>query len=810
MVPENTNAGGVNKSQQGSMFDLHSLYELFIQNWKWFVLSSALCVGAMAFYLFTVTPVYQRCSVLMVKEDGQQKPGILSNLLSVQGSSSGQMGMGGGIDNELYILSSYQLMRQVVDVLKLDVQYHQKQGLRTVSLYNEIPFEVQFTTAFAGPVSFDIKEVRKEGLLLTNFKMVEGGQSVEILKDQLVAYNDSVMTPVGQLMVVAKAAPIDRELQQPIQVSRMDKRVAAGMLRGRISTSAVAKMGTLVNIICSDTNPVRAEDILTAIMETYRKTLIDDKNRAASRTAEFIEERINIIGRELGDVEDKLTDFKSRHELVDIQAKVTTSMAEGARAKDKSVELGAQLNVAQYVRDFVTDVSKSDELIPNVSGLRDAGVELQISQYNELLLRRNRLLANSGEQNSVVQELNKDLDAMRSTIEGSLSTYCNTLSLRIEDAQKQEAETKESIKEIPLQEKKVLDVKRQQAIKERLYTFLLQNREEIAMKLAGTEANLRVVEAPYGSLAPSSPHRKLLFLIAFLVGLVIPFVLLYIREFFNMGVRGRKDIMKYTNIPILGDIPTREKGSGESEIVVTKDAQEPISEAFRLLRTNLEFMQRCAQVIMFTSTMAHEGKTFISRNFAVTLALTGKRVILVDMDLRKGKQGHLLAIHHKQGVSNYLSGICEEYADLVIPNAIGGVVDFLPSGVVPPNPSELLLSERLEEMIAKLREEYDYVIVDNVPAMVVADAAIVNRVADATIYVMRDGMVDRRYLLELEDMYQAGKFNHMSIVLNDVKYPHGAVYGYGQSYGYGMGYGNHTERRRQESKLKRIKRKFKK
>ena len=799
MKPENATVAVENNSQN-NLFSLQSLYELFIKNWKWFVLSVALCLGVMTFYLLKVTPRYQRCAVLMVKDDGGQKPGILSSLMQVQGmSASGPMGMGMSIDNELYILSSFQLMRQVVDVLKLDVQYTQEQGLRTVSLYDELPFEVQFTNAFSGPVSFDIQAVRKEGLVLNHFRM----EGEEVLQEKLVPYNDSVMTPVGGLRILTKAAPIDRELSNPIQVTRLDKRIATGMLRGSITTSPVSKAGTLVNIICEDTNPHRAEDILTTIMEEYRRTLIDDKNATASKTAEFIEERIDIIGRELGDVEDRLTEFKRQHEMVDIQTKVTTSMAEGARAKDKSIELGAQLNVAQYVRDFVTDVSKSDQLIPNVSGIRDAGVERQISQYNDMLLRRNRLLENSGEENSVVVELNKDLEAMRSTIEGSLSTYCNTLSLRIEDAKKQEAETKQSIKEIPLQEKKVLDVKRQQAIKERLYTFLLQNREEIAMKLAGTEANLRVVEKPFGSLNPSSPHRKQLLLIAMLVGLVIPFVVIYIREFFNTGVRGRKDIARYTTIPVLGDIPRRDKDNGDSDIVVSKGANDPISEAFRLLRTNLDFLQRHAQVIMFTSTMAHEGKTFVSRNFAVTLALAGKRVILVDTDLRKGKQGHLLAFKHKEGVSNYLCGSSESVKALIIPKVIGEVVDFLPSGVVPPNPSELLMSDRLDEMIAALREEYDYVIVDNVPAMVVADAAVVNRVADATIYVMRDGMVDRRYLPELEEMYQSGKFKHMSIILNDVReHIHGAGYGYG----YGMGYGNYPKKKdTKKSKIEKIK-----
>ena len=780
------------------LFDLRWFFDTVLDYWKWFVLSVVVCLGAMVYHLASTPSVYQRNSVMLVKDEQQRGPKILSNILN----NGGPMGpaASSGIENELFILCSNQLMRYVVEDLKLDIEYSQKRGLQQIALYGNLPFEVQFDNAFSGYVAFDVKEVHKNGVLLNRF-VAEGE---ELLKEQFVSYDSLTVTPVGNVRILAKGTPIDRVLEDPILVSRVNKKAAAGALRGKVSTAEVSKNSTLVNISCRDVNPARAEAVLNSLMEGYRRTLIEDKNKVASNTAEFIEARIQIIGKELGAVEEELTQLKEDHGMIDISTAVTSSLAEGAKAKDKGIELGTQLSVAKFVREFVTDASKRNALIPNVSGIKDAGVEAQIQAYNELLLRHNRLLENSGENNSVVQELNRNLMAMRGTIQGSLDTYCETISLLIDEAHKQEARSRAGIKAIPMQEKKVLDVTRQQAIKERLYSFLLQNREEIAMQLAGTEANVRVVEEPYGSMAPVAPARKHLLLYALLAGLAAPYLFIFIRSFLDRGVRGTKDIEDFTSISVIGEIPRGKVKADDLGTIVMNERRDKASEAFRLMRTNLAFFNKEAKVLMFTSTTAHEGKSFISRNFAVTLALGGKRVLLVDTDIRKGTLSKRLKVYRKEGLSTYLSGQSEDFGQLIVADVLTKGVDFLPSGMVPPNPSELLMRDRLDEMFAALRDQYDYILVDNVPAMVVADATIVNRVADATLYVVRDGVMDRRYLPKLERMYREKKFKNLSIVLNDVKY---AAHSYG--YGYGQGYGYYAEDSDDKGLWNRFKRLFK-
>lgn len=764
---------------QNGGFDLQTLIDLVLSSWKWMLLSVIVCVGAAYYYVSTIAPVYERASVLLVKEEQESGLKELSALMNNPGASTSK-----GIENEIYTLSSNQVLSEVVDRLKLDIIYTQKRGFRTVDLYGEVPFEVRFENAFSGAVSLEVKAISSDSLYVSAFRV--SGENIE--KSMWIPYNQKVSTPVGNLVIVPKGVPSKQQLEQPYVVHRMDKEYVVSVLRSKITTAPALENGTMVKIVCLDTSIPKADAILKSIMDVYTEILVEDKNKTAANTAKFIEERIVIISKELGAVEEELTEFKQRQGIVDIQSKVESSMEEGTRAKEKSLELTAQLNVAQYVRNFVNDISKRNELIPNVSGIGDTGVESQIQSYNELLLRRNRLEENSGKDNVVVQELNQDLMAMRSTIAGSLETYCKTISLRISDARKQESRANSSISALPLQEKKVLDVMRQQAIKENLYTFLLQNREQIAMQLASTEANLRVVEQPYGSKLPVYPNKKQILLIALAVGLALPVGLAYLRKLLDTGVDGKKDIERFTTIPVIGEIPTQQAKS-DAKIVVAANCKDSVNEAFRILRANLSFFYSDAKVIMLTSTMAGEGKSFVSRNIAAALALSGKKVVLVDTDIRKGTLGKLLDIKYENGLSTYLSGHTPAYRELIIPNILDTQIDFLPAGMVPPNPAELLMGDRLEMLVADLRQSYDYVILDNVPAMVVADAGLVNRVADITLYVVRNGVLDRRYLPELEKIYAENKFKQLSIVLNDVPMAHK----YGYSYGYGYGYGYHAD-----------------
>ena len=417
-------------------------------------------------------------------------------------------------------------------------------------------------------------------------------------------------------------------------------------------------------------------------------------------------------------------------------------------------------------------------LIPSLGGVADVGIQTQISQFNQLMLQRNNLASTAGEESPSIKDLDANLDQMRQAIIASLEGFSASLKLQLQQARKDEQGLNTTMHAVPQKEKEFIDISRQQAIKETLFTFLLNRREETALQLAITEANISIVEHPFGSKHPVAPRRRIIMLLGLLAGLIIPLVYFRTKALLNMTVRGRRDIESFTTIPVLGEVPHRRDGLDDSAIVVNNESDDALGEAFRLLRFSTNFIKRDARVIMFTSTMPGEGKTFISRNFSATIGITGKRVVLVDTDIRKRTQSRLSSTERRGGLTSYLSGSSTDLKSLIVTNGIAENVDFLPAGITPPNPAELLMSDRLDECMAELRQMYDYVIVDNVPAQVVADAGIVNRVADLTIYVVREGKVDRRYLPELERLHQEGKFNNLCIVINDASMEK-KVYGYG-------------------------------
>ena len=613
-------------SPKENVITLRDIVELFLNNWYWFAASAVACVVMAWIYLSATPPLYQRTAVMLVKGDSQNSQNDISAMLDLNGIPGGS-----SVENEVYILRSYQLLNDVVQRLHLDVEYTLRNGLRHDNLFGDLPFEIRFLDICPGFTKFTVSVINEKGVRLSQLEIDGNAQSYE----QAVAFNDTLSTPAGRILVLPHVESIPHYQGKEIRVTRSDLESATNAVMGRIQTSAMDTKSTLVNIVCQDVNIARADAILTSILQVYNETIVEDKNRIASNTARFIDERIVIISRELGDVENKLTTFKQEHRIVDINSNANLYLQEGSKAKEESIQLEAQLNVVEFVKNYVTDKTRSSDLIPNVSGVGDVGVQSQIESYNEMMLQRNRLVTNSGENNPVVQNMNRNLDAMRKTIAGSIDNYVRTIRLRLQNARKVENKVNQNIENIPQQEKYALDVMRQQSIKETLYTYLLQKREETAMQLAVTEANIRVVEAPFGSRLPVAPKRMMILLAALVTGLVIPFVYFRLREFWNTGVRGRKDVEDMTTLPVLGEIPARKEGMGDGQIVVSENKNDRITEAFRLLRANLDFMNKGAKVLMFTSTMAGEGKTFVSRNLAVILAGTGKKVVLVDTDIRK-------------------------------------------------------------------------------------------------------------------------------------------------------------------------------
>ena len=544
-----------------------------------------------------------------------------------------------------------------------------------------------------------------------------------------------------------------------------------------------------------DLSAARAEDMLNMLITVYNEEAIKDKNQIAVNTANFINERLIIIGEELGDVESDLESFKRDNQVVDISSSASMYMSETQKYGADAMELETQLRLAEYIKDYLTDPRKETDLIPANTGISDMNIESQITLYNTIKLKRDRLIDDSSDSNPVVEELNNSLRAMKQSIIRAVDNMVVSINVKRNDAQHRERRAQSRVASIPAKERQMLSIERQQKIKESLYLFLLNRREENALSQAMADNNARVIDGAEGSDAPISPSRNRILLLGVLVGIALPGIAFLTVLFMDTRVRGRKDIEKAVSVPFLGEIPLdkeaakRNKGKKET-LAVHEQGDDIVSEAFRILRTNMTFMAKkgkAMQVITFTSFNPGAGKTFISHNLALSLVYARKRVILVDLDIRKGTLSRHFG-KYVNGVTNYLSDPTVRADDIIRHTEH---FDIIPSGTVAPNPAELLMDDRLDELMDELRTRYDYIIADNVPVGLVADAAIANRIADLTIFVVRAGRLDRRQLPDIEQLYENKQLKNMALVLNGSDPErHGYGYGYGYGgYGYGYGYG---------------------
>ncbi len=793
------NMEGNNEMQLIPMLKL--CYHKFLQNWYWFTLSVIVCVALGWIYLQRQSRVYERQSVMLIEEantSGGNMPNMrrasrsnMTSLLELNGVS-----VGDNLKNEIFIISSKRLMQRVVEKLNLDVDYLIDEGLHHVPLYkDERPVEIIFQSPYTeemaaktkqASLNFDVKKKNGNTVVLTGFKDKEGNK----LPDISAQLGQTLQTPVGKLSVL-RGKSFNQWANEEVHVSRMPISFAASLYQSKLSASEFDKETSLIVLTCLDTHTKRADDILNTLYDTYKEDVVENKNRVALSTAQFIDERLQIIGNELSTVETQLADFKKRNQLIDFKLTSQAVLTETSTAHQQTLAIETQLNVAQFLNEYLSNHTNDKDLIPTLN-LGDAGVNQQIAAFNTLMNQRNTLASNSSEQQSMVREMDRQLTQTRQAIASSLQNHINALKLQLRDARLNENLLTGQIAGAPDMEKQGIDIQRQQALKESLYTYLLNKREEVALQQAINEANVRLVEGPIGN-RQVSPRSMVIMLLALGIGFAIPALIIWLMMTLDVTVHSRKDIENATTIPLLGEIPHMKNATGKTLInELPNDA--PLVEAFRIMRFSLNYIRHATQVIMTTSTTPGQGKSFISRNVCITFAMMGKRTLLIDADIRK----RTLSAHfgHHMGLTAYLSDNFTKVEDIIVKDGIAPGVDFIPAGSLPPNPSELLMSDRLDELMGKLREQYDQIIVDCTPMFAVADAGIVNRVVDITFFVIRAGVQERDFLPELERMYQENRLENLCIVLNDVK-ENASRYGgnYGSGYGYGYGYGRTQSRK---------------
>ena len=614
---------------------------------------------------------------------------------------------------------------------------------------------------------------------------------------------DSIQTSAGIMIVSPTQEFTDAFIGTSIRYVRGSMRAAVDTY----SNALVAELGnedaTIINLSINDTSIRKAEDILNTLIEVYNENWIRDKNQIAVSTSQFISDRLGVIESELGHVDENISSYKSEHLLPDVQAASSLYMAQSAENNKELSTLNNQLSTAQYIRREL-NTKQLDQTLPANSGIVSANIETQISEYNNLVLDRNRLIANSSEKNPLVKNMASSLQSMQRTIIQSVDNLIVSLNTQIRSLRRQEEATTNRLASNPNQAKYLLSVERQQKVKEELYLYLLQKREENELSQAFTAYNTRLITAPRGSMFPTAPRKMNILLVAFAVGLLVPAVGIFMKENMNTKVRGRKDL-ENLSIPFIGEIPQysgtkkkwwefkHRKRQDMKTIVVNEGNRNIINEAFRVLRSNMDFMaskDNNQHVFVLTSFNPGSGKSFLAINIAISFAIKKKKILVIDGDLRHRTVSSYVDFPNK-GLSDYLNNQIEDWKEIIVSYKGYTNLHILPIGTVPPNPTELLEDSKLSMLIEALRPEYDYIFIDCPPVDIVADAQIIEKWADRTIFVVRSGLLDRSMLSELENMYTGKRFKNLSMILNGTESTGGRYgYRYGYHYGYASYYGS--------------------
>lgn len=776
---------------------------LCLRHWPWFILSIAICMGAAALYLLRTPKIYTRTMSVLVKSGTTSKSEEIKSLE--------ELGVGNlttEISDEIVAIHSPAAIYDMVRRLHLDINYFHPGIFRDEPLYaKSLPVEVEF---------HEIEDNMQGSFTLTlngddtatMSDIVRSGEPIDGLYKMKVGKKSK--SPFGPL-TVRPTLYYNRTAKEEILVQRIGFTVAANHYGSMVASMLQPNTKNIIDVICTDYSIPRAENILKTIVNIYNENWVQNRNQISVSTNEFIKERLAVIENELGSVDKNIASYKSALAMPDVTAVAAQAMGEQTAADQQRQAISNQLYMVRYVRNYVTDPSHSKQLLPASSGIGNAAVEAQIAAYNEKLLERNNLVANSSETNPLVGDLDIALGNLKSAIVNSLDNTQLTLNSQLSSVQTVRSQAIGKLSANPQQANHLLSIERQQKVKESLYLFLLQKREENELSQAFTAYNTRIIAEPHGTNAPTSPERNKILMIAFAIALALPAAFFIFRENLNSKVRGRKDLENLT-IPYVGELPLwKPKKDEEStddgyRFVVRQHSRDITNEAFRVVRTNLEFMTNTEQgckVIMLTSFNPGSGKTFICGNLGASFAIRNSRVICIDLDLRRGSLSEYVG-SPKHGLTSYLSGHVGDYRSLIVHQTLGEkkegddevqtqTLDFLPMGKIPPNPTELLYSPKLKPMLDDLRQHYDYIFVDCPPVEIVADATIISREADVTIFVVRAGLLERSMLPELQKNYDEKKYNNMAMLLNgtDAEHHYGYHrYGYGYGhYGYGKRYG---------------------
>ena len=793
------NKNNVGATQPEEEVNIQELLFRYLIHWPWFVASVLFCVVCAFGYLKIATPVYNVSATVLIKDEDKGGGTTMASEL-------GKMGLGGmmntksNVENEVEVLKSKSLALEVVELLNLYVSYWNEDSWMSKELYRTSPVLVSLTSQEADQLNKPMKVKMK---LLDSGKMdveIEVGEKkykkhIDKLPAVFPTDDGTVAFLINSDTLVSKW----NEIQKITAVIEKPMAVAKGY-SGALSIAPTSKTTSVVNISLKNSSTQRGKDFINKLIEVYNINTNNDKNEVAQKTAEFIDERIAIISKELGSTEQDLETFKRTAGITDLKSEAEIALSGNAEYEKRRVENQTQISL---VKDLQRYLQGNDyEVLPSNVGLKDAALATAIAKYNEMLMERNRLLRTSTENNPTIINLTSSIHAMRANVVASMDATLKGLQITKADLQREAKRFSQRISDAPTQERQFVSIARQQEIKAGLYLMLLQKREENAITLAATANNAKIIDAAIPDEAPVAPKKMMFLMMSFVFGMGIPVLVIYLISLTKVTIEGRADVEKLTTLPVIGDIPVADGLKGSS-IAVFENQNNLMSETFRGIRTNLQFLLEEGQkVVMVTSTVSGEGKSFVSANTAISLSLLGKKVVIVGLDIRKPGLNKVFNLSTKeQGITQFLTDPKLNIMDLVQQSDVNSNLFILPGGAVPPNPTELLARKGLEEAVEQLKQHFDYIVLDTAPVGMVTDTQLISRVADLTVYVCRADYTRKSEFTLVNELDSTNKLPRISIVINGLdlnkkKYgyyygygKYGKYYGYGKRYGYGYGYG---------------------
>lgn len=758
------------QNEQSDLFQIKDFLFICLEHWKWFVVSVVLCLMFAFFYIVVKQPIYERNASLMIKDDIAGGSSFMSEANTF--ADMGLFSMKSNVHNELICIQSPALILDVVKRLNLDMNYVEKGIISKRTLYgNTLPVSVKIVGLNDRDGCSFTMNVLGNKVTLSEFHLNEAEFNETITAN----IGDSISTPIGKIILIPGTV-VDVEHQREIFVSRSSLISAINGCSSKFSAAIADKQSSVINLTYKDVSLQRAEDFLNTLIAVYNENWIRDKNQIALSTSRFINERLTVIEKELSDVDGAISEFKSKNLITDVNAISNMYISRSEAANSQLLDLNNQLYIAKYIKNFLASKGDVLELLPAITGISSGTIENQIAEYNTKLLQRNSILANSSELNPIVVDYNNSLKLMQDAILVSIDNQISAIEAQIKGYKDSDAKNRDQIASNPTHAQVLISIEREQKVKEALYIYLLQKREENQLSQAFTAYNTRIITPPMGGNIPISPVKRNILLIAFFLGICIPAGIIYLFFVMNGKVKNIKDIEMLT-APFAGEIPLclpkKKFGLFEKKqhqislsILVENNSRNVVNEAFRMLRTNIEFLlgrDKKSKVIMVTSLKANSGKSFITANLAKSFSVKGLKVVVVDLDLRHASASELVP-HTDSGVSGYLSEYINNIDDITYP--VSDNYDLIPVGIKPPNPVELLQSEKLNMLLTELKEKYDLVFVDVPPINIVADTSVIAPYVDFSLFIVRVGLYQKDELPIIEEIYRDNKLNNMSICLN--------------------------------------------